>query len=1305
MTTSDAVAGIKPPANLQLIDADKSTCWTRWVQQFDWYATAIQLDKKPAAIQAATFMAVIGPDAIEIFNSFNLVDAEKNDIEIIKNKFKEYFAPKKNISFERYVFFKIEQNEDEVFNEFLIKIKTQASKCEFNNLLDEMIKDKIVFGIRSNQVREKLLTEENLDLTKAITICKTSEQASKQLDEFDSKNKVFAVKNKRSNENKTFDCRRCGTNHKSRECPAFNKSCTKCSKQGHFANMCRTKMKHNNYKQKNRVNAVEESSQSEDEVYISAIRSGEKKNWTEKLQVGNLRITVKLDTGAECNVLPRHLMNKTKAILKPSRTKNLISYTEDKMAVLGETELLCKLKNEETKIIFKVVEEKVSPILGLETCEKLGLVARVKTLKVSQYTDNIFEGLGCYKDYVYDIDLIENPKLEIKPSRRVPHAIRAEVKQELDRMVKLDVIKPETEPTPAVSPMVVVRQKDKIRICIDPSDVNKNILRRHFPLTTIEEISADIQGSKFFALLDCTKGFWQIRLSERTQKILTFATPWGRYSFKRLPFGVSSAPEIFQEILTNLLSNIKNVRVSIDDIFIHAKTKEELRKTVDKVIEILKKSGFKLNKDKCIFEATKIKFLGHIISAKGLEADPGKVEAIQAMKKPTNKTKLQRLLGMITYLNKFIPNMSDLTNPLRDLLHKNTSFTWEIHHEKALDKIKQVLQNPPVLRLYDVNKPVTLSVDASSKNLGAALLQEGQPVAYGARALTKSEQNYPQIEKEALAILFGCKKFHEYVYGKQLTVESDHKPLETIFKKNIQSAPARLQRIMFNLAPYSPKVLFKKGTEIPLADFLSRDCDASNLRYDPEENLKIAVILPMSLDAKEELIKATKEDQHLQLLMKTIKQGFPETMKELPTELQHYFNFKEELSYLKGIIFKGDKIVVPASQIPKMLKNIHQGHLGIHSCLRRARQFLYWKGQYNDIIKLVKGCTVCEQTQRDNIKDTVLVKKLPTLPWQIIASDLFELKGKTYLVICDSYSGYIDFQELKSQSSYEVIEQLKRWFSTHGIPEELQTDNGTQYMSREFKTFQKEWRFNHVTSSPHHHQGNGLAERAVQTAKNILKKCSIDKSDVQLALLNWRNTPRNDLLGSPNQRLFSRITRSPIPVSDKYLKPKIIQGVTTELQTLREKQANYSNKHTTRPVNLEINDKIRHKVAHQHWEGARVIEKPKNLPRSVIIQTDKGQILRRNLSHLHKTQADIPSNRIAVPETKYTEEPVVQQMPAQTQSPGVPATTPTTTHPSEMREMLSSNNTQSSNMVTQPATAPQVSRYGRPIKPINKLNL
>ncbi|XP_041983078.1 uncharacterized protein LOC121736085 isoform X2 [Aricia agestis] len=314
-----------------------------------------------------------------------------------------------------------------------------------------MLKDKIVFGIRSNQIREKLLTEDKLNLTKAIAICKTCEEATKQLDEFEGKNKVLSLKNKslRNKQNEYFDCKRCGTNHKSRECPAFNKPCAKCNKNGHFAKMCRTQKKYQ-IKQKNRVNAVEESSiSSEDEVYISAINAGGNKDWTEKIQVGNVQFTAKLDTGAQCNVLPRHLIDKIKAKLKPSRTKNLISYTEDRLAVLGEAELLCTIKNEESNITFKVVQEKVTPILGLDTCEKLELIARVKTLKESECEDDVFNGLGCYKDYEYDIDLIENPKLAIIPPRRIPHAIRDEVKQELDRMVKLDVIKPQKEPTPA----------------------------------------------------------------------------------------------------------------------------------------------------------------------------------------------------------------------------------------------------------------------------------------------------------------------------------------------------------------------------------------------------------------------------------------------------------------------------------------------------------------------------------------------------------------------------------------------------------------------------------------------------------------------------------------------------------------------------------------------------------------------------------------------------------------------------------------------------------------------------------------
>ncbi|XP_048005105.1 uncharacterized protein K02A2.6-like [Leguminivora glycinivorella] len=447
--TNDAVSGIKPPANLQ-INSEISTNWKKWSQQFEWFATAIQLDKKPAEVQAATFMAVIGPDAIEIYDGFNLNETDKVNIKIIKQKFTEYFAPKTNISFERYIFYKIEQNEDEPFNDFMTRIKTQAIKCDFGSLLDEMLKDKIVFGIKSTQIREKLLTEDELTLTKAINICKTSEQASKQLDEFEGKNKtekVFTVKSKNSKEaqNEKFDCRRCGTNHGRKECPAFNKPCTKCNRNGHFAHMCRTK-KSLNTKKKNKVHALEESSDSEEEFYIGSISADGEKSWKEELEVDGVKFKVKLDTGAECNVLPKYILDQTKATLKQSRTRNLTCYSENEITVLGEVELMCKLRDEWVKILFKVIEERHQPILGRKSCKQLGLVARIKSLKTRE---DIFEGLGCYKGYEYDIDLIENPKLEIKPSRRIPHAIREEVKQELDRMVKLDVIKPETEPTPA----------------------------------------------------------------------------------------------------------------------------------------------------------------------------------------------------------------------------------------------------------------------------------------------------------------------------------------------------------------------------------------------------------------------------------------------------------------------------------------------------------------------------------------------------------------------------------------------------------------------------------------------------------------------------------------------------------------------------------------------------------------------------------------------------------------------------------------------------------------------------------------
>lgn len=276
------------------------------------------------------------------------------------------------------------------------------------------------------------------------------------------------------------------------------------------------------------------------------------------------------------------------------------------MDAAGEIIATTTVRGKTHKIKFIVVAKNTEHVLGLASCTKTGLIKRVSSIKIDE---QVFKGLGCFKGFEYDIDLIDNPRFEIHPARTIPHSYRHLVKTELDSMVAQGVIRETTEATPAVSPMVVVRQREKIRVVMDPTDVNRNVLRRHYPLKSIEEITAKVAGAKIFTKLDCKKGFWQVKLSERSQKFLTFATPWGRYSYIKLPMGLCSAPEVFQQIMTKLLSGIGKVEVSMDNILIYAVDRKELDTITEAVIQRIKDAGLTLNRDKCEFGVDKIKFL------------------------------------------------------------------------------------------------------------------------------------------------------------------------------------------------------------------------------------------------------------------------------------------------------------------------------------------------------------------------------------------------------------------------------------------------------------------------------------------------------------------------------------------------------------------------------------------------------------------------------------------------------------------------------------------------------------------------
>jgi hypothetical protein len=272
-------------------------------------------------------------------------------------------------------------------------------------------------------------------------------------------------------------------------------------------------------------------------------------------------------------------------------------------------------------------------------------------------------------------------------------------------------------------------------------------------------------------------------LNETSSKVCTFATPFSRYKFNRLRFGIVSAPEIFQKEFKEIFKDIPGQVSYIDDLLIYGKTQEEHDRNLKRVLERAKQANIKLNKSKCEFQVKEIKFLGHVINSKGIKPDESKIASIVNMPTPKNKKELEVLLGMITYISKFIPNLSELTASLQSLLTKNAIF---------IAKIKTVLSTEPTLQLYNPNKPVTISADASQHGGGVVLLQNNLPVIYASRALTETEKNYAQIEKELLSIVFACQKFHQYIYGKKIIVENDHKPLESILKKPLNQTPARL---------------------------------------------------------------------------------------------------------------------------------------------------------------------------------------------------------------------------------------------------------------------------------------------------------------------------------------------------------------------------------------------------------------------------------------------------------------------------------------------------------------------------------
>ena len=317
---------------------------------------------------------------------------------------------------------------------------------------------------------------------------------------------------------------------------------------------------------------------------------------------------------------------------------------------------------------------------------------------------------------------------------------------------------------------------------------------------------------------------------------------------------------------------------------------------------------------------------------------------------------------------------------------------------------------------------------------------------------------------------------------------------------------------------------------------------------------------------------------------------------------------------------KGDRIVIPKSLRKDMLHRVHYSHLGIEKCKQRARDVIFWPGMCSEIEKLIQGCLVCQEKQNANAKEPLLPRKIPERPWQVVASDLFSLEKVNYVIVVDYYSRFFEIERLKDTLSSTVVKKTKAIFSRHGIPEELVSDNGPQFISQEYKQFTSEWDIVHTTSSPEYPQSNGLAEKAVQTAKNILQKAINDKKDPYLCLLEYRNTPV-DNFASPAQLLMSRSLRSILPVLRKKLEPNppLKSKVVNKRKLMQQRQVKYYNKGSKELKPFKSGDKVRVKQKDGKWEKA-VVSKLDRTPRSYHVRTEDGGIYRRNRRVLRESK-------------------------------------------------------------------------------------
>ena len=1067
-------------------------------------------------------------------------------------------------------------------------------------------------------------------------------------------------------------CGRCGYNEHfpSGICPAKDIKCNRCHRYGHFSRCCQSNdeiaaadftdndtnrdFRYMNLDDNFDVKVVENEQSSSDEntflgsvtaenqnvmevdiiedpeIYtVEKVDDNDSSPWYINLNVCATTVPFKIDCGADVSTMSasvyKNLINRPR--LKPTDKK--LRSASGELVCLGR--FIAHVKHNGTTYAFNtyVVDSGGShtSLLSRAVSHKLNLIRRVDAIVDS----SIFGPIGNIKCEPVKIELAHGAVPHcINTAYRIPIPLKPKAVNELERMRKLNVIRLVTEPTEWCASCVIIEKPNgAVRFCVDMRKLNKYILRQKYTLPTADDVLSNLAGSVKYSKLDASAGFWGMPLDKDSQLLTTFIGPDGnRYCFQVLPFGISSASEIFQYQMTKILKGIPNVEVFQDDILVHGKTNAEHDIALKAVIQRLKSAGVKLNKSKCIFGVQQLVFVGHLVSANGIAADPSKVEAIAELPEPKNLADLRRINGIIQYLSKFIHGLADHMKPMNELLKNDTPWYWGQPQALAFKNVKNLIVTSKVLAHYDVDKPTVVSADASSYGLGGVLLQQHSkgllPIAFCSRTLTEAEKNYAQIEKECLSIVWTCEKFARFLKGlKTFTIHTDHKPLVPLINhKDLHKVPLRCQRLLMRLMAFNPVAVHIPGKDLVIADALSRSPRPTTREaytVDDVEAYVSSVTKNLPLSQQKYIIyqRETAQDEVLVKVKKYIEEGWPRYKDQVTKDLYPFFDIQDELSTCSGLVMRGTRIVVPNSLQPDVIARLHDGHFGVNKSLARADECVWWPSLRHDVTDKCMKCDFCQVHQSAQRKEPLITTTLPNRPWSKISMDFADSDQK-YLVISDYYSRWIEIIKTPTPSCGAIIPKLNDLFATFGYPDEIISDN-SPFKSEEFSNYCKSKDIYHDTSSPHNPQANGQAESAVKVAKRILAQ-----NDHVTALQVYRATPIKSTGYSPAELMLGRKIRTTLPCIASNFEPttpdhELVKENDSKIKA--QAKRNFDKHHGARELpELKPNTSVRMKTDKEKlWsEPMTVVSKYENHPRSYIVKSNKGTVYRRNRRHLRK---------------------------------------------------------------------------------------